>query len=72
MKSLVYRLQSEEFPRVRIGTGFCDNKSDLINYVINKVTNEEYNNLLEGINKATDAICGIIKNGIDVTMNKFN
>ncbi len=72
MKSVVYRLQTEEFPRVRIGTGFCENKEELINYVIKKVSNEEYKELCKGVNLATDAVIDIIKNGIDVAMNKFN
>ena len=72
MKSLVNRIQSEDFARVRIGTGYCQNKEDLINYVIKKVSNEEYIKLLNGINIATDALCEIMKNGIDIAMNKYN
>ena len=72
MKSVVHMLKSEEFPRVRIGTGFCDDKENLIEYVISKVRNEEYLKLLKGINLATDAIIEILKNGIDEAMNKFN
>ena len=72
MKSIVNRFQSEEFPRVRIGTGFCDNKEDLVNYVLSRVQNEEYLKLLDGINFATNAVGEILKNGIDKAMNKFN
>ena len=72
IKSIVKRLESEEFPRVRVGTGECKDREDLINYVISKMTNEEYIELLQGINLATEAIIEIIRNGIDVAMNKFN
>lgn len=72
MKSLVHCLQTEEFPRIRIGTGFCENKEKLIDYVITKISNDEYTKLTQGINKATDAIIEIMKNGIDEAMNKFN
>ena len=72
MKSVVYRLQTEEFPRVRIGTGFCEDKEKLIDYVIKKVSNEEYIDLLAGINLATEAVIEIIESGIDNAMNKFN
>lgn len=72
MKSIVYRLQSQEFPRVRIGTGFCDNKNKLIEYVITKVSNEEYINMLVGINTATEAVSEMMKSGIDNAMNRFN
>ena len=72
MKSVVYRLQTEEFPRIRIGTGFCEDKSNLIEYVLAKVPNEEYVNLLKGINLAAEAFAEMLKNGIDEAMNKFN
>ena len=72
MKSLVYRLQSEEFPRIRVGTGFCENKNDMINYVISKVSNDEYIKLMDGINVATKSVTDIMKYGIDVAMNKNN
>lgn len=72
MKSVIQRLQTEEFPRIRIGTGFCEDKSNLIEYVISKVSNEDYISLLKGINLATEALPEILKNGIDEAMNKFN
>lgn len=72
MKSVVNRLGTEEFPRIRIGTGFCEEKQNLISYVISKVTNEEYIRLLEGINLAVEALPKILKNGIDKAMNKYN
>ena len=72
MKSVVYRLNSEEFPRVRVGIGMPEHKNDLINYVIGNVTDEEYEKLKEGINEAAKAVAAIIKDGIDTAMNKFN
>ena len=72
MKSVINRLQTEEFPRIRIGTGFCEDKSNLIEYVISKVSNEEYINLLKGIDLAKEALITILRDGIDEAMNKFN
>ena len=72
MKSVVHMLKTEEFPRVRIGIGFCEDKENLIEYVISKVRNEEYLKLLKGVNIATDAVIEIMKNSIDEAMNKFN
>ena len=72
MKSIVNRLQTEEFPRIRIGTGICEDKENLINYVIKKVSNEEYLNLISGIDLATKAIGDLLKDGIDNTMNRYN
>ena len=72
MKSVVDRLGTEEFSRIRIGTGFCEDKNNLIGYVISKVSNEEYLKLREGVNKAVEALQELLKNGIDEAMNKYN
>lgn len=72
MKSMVLRLSSESFPRVRVGIGMPEFKHDLINYVIGNVKDEEYEVLKGGINKAAEATVSIIKDGIDNAMNKFN
>lgn len=72
MKSVVGRLASEEFLRVRVGIGTPQNNSDLINYVIGHVSEDEYNKLQNGIEKAENAIVEILKNGADIAMNKFN
>lgn len=72
MKSVVYRLNSEEFPRVRVGIGMPEFKNDLINYVIGNISDEEYEELNKGIKEAANAVASIIKDGIDIAMNKFN
>ena len=72
MKSIVKELNSEEFPRIRVGIGKPKNEFDKIDYVIGRIPNEEYINLQEGIDIAKDATIFWIKNGIDNTMNKYN
>lgn len=72
MKSVVTNLKSEDFPRIRLGIGSPENKDDLINYVIGQIPKKEKEILSEGITKAKDAILEILKNGIDIAMNKFN
>ena len=72
MKSVVFRLQSEDFPRVRVGIGTPEYKNDLINYVIGNISDEEYETLKTGIKKASEAVSSIIKDGMDNAMNKYN
>lgn len=72
MKSVVQNLQTTEFPHVRIGTGKPLIKSDLINYVIGKVSKEEYLSLSKGINTGVEAVEKILKDGIDNSMNYIN
>jgi len=72
MKSVIQHLQTEDFIRVRVGIGKPEHKGDLINYVINPIRTEEREMLQEGIDKAAEAVLSILKDGIDIAMNKFN
>ncbi len=72
MKSVVARLNSEDFPRVRVGIGMPEFKHDLINYVIGNINDEDYEVLQQGIQKASEAVSSIIKDGIGNAMNKYN
>ena len=72
MKSVINSLGSQEFSRIRVGIGTPEHKNDMINYVIGKVPKEELEQLDEGTSTAKEAVTEIIKNGIDIAMNKFN
>ena len=72
MKSVVSCLNSEGFMRVRVGIGMPEFKHDLINYVIGHIPEEEFDNLQKGVELAEQAVEDIIKNGVDIAMNKFN
>ena len=72
MKSVISKLQSEEFTRIRIGIGKPERKDDMINYVLGHVTEEEKKQLNEGVEKAKLATIEFIENGVDFAMNKFN
>lgn len=72
MKSVVQNLNTEEFPRVRVGIGSPKIKEDIINYVIGQIPKREREVLDESIKKASKSIIEILESGIDVAMNKFN
>ncbi len=72
MKSVVHELNSQNFKRVRVGIGAPEEKEDLIEYVIGEIPEKDKQMLEEGTNLAKEAIVEIIKNGIDIAMNKFN
>ena len=72
MKSVVENLQTTEFVHIRIGTGMPEFKELLISHVLEKLSDEEYKKLSPAIEKASDAVEEILKNGIDSAMNKFN
>ena len=72
MKSVVSCLASEDFTRIRVGIGCPKFKGDLINYVIGHIPDEELIVLNKGVELAAKAVDEIIKNGVDIAMNKFN
>lgn len=72
MKSVIKELGITEFARIRVGIGKPIYKNDMINYVIGKVPKEEQEILAKGVEKATEALEEILKNNIDIAMNKFN
>ncbi len=72
MKSVVSNLETTEFPHIRIGIGMPEFKEILISYVINKLTEEEYEKLMPAIEKAASAVEIIIRDGIDNAMNQLN
>ena len=72
VKSITSILQTEEFARIRIGIGKPEHQNDMINYVIGHISDEEIKKLEPGIEMAKNAVVEILKNGIDIAMNKYN
>ncbi len=73
LKSIIYLLKSDEFPRIKIGVGSPENKDyDLADYVLGRFTKDEIPVLEESIKNAAKAAEAIIKRGIDFAMNRFS
>lgn len=72
MKSVIEKLGTTEFARIRVGIGRPQFKNDMINYVLQKLTEEEQQELAVGTKKATEAVEETLKNGIEIAMSKFN
>ena len=72
MKSVIQNVGTKDFTRIRIGIGQPKIKSDLINYVLGFIPEEEKEILDKSTTKGKDAIVEIIKNGVDIAMNKYN
>ena len=71
MKSVVYQLQSDRFPRIRIGIG-NQKKGDLVDFVIGGFSKEEVPVLEETVTKAVGAIECMLESDVDIAMNRFN
>ena len=73
LKSIIQRLKTEEFARIRIGIGSAANENmDMVDFVIGRFTKDEIPVLEKAIIKTSDAVIDIIENGIDYAMNKHN
>ena len=71
MKSVIYQLQNDEFPRIRIGIG-TPPAEDWKDYVTGQVTDKEAPVLAEAVKEAAAALECIITDGIDIAMNRLN
>ena len=72
MKSVITEIDTQNFPRIRIGIGKPENKGQLIEYVIGKMPQTDKDILEKATILGKEAILEIIKNGVDIAMNKFN
>lgn len=72
MESIIATLGTQEFPRLRVGMGPRPPGNLLTDYVLSPIEKEELKELPNIIEKAKDAICTIIKEGIEIAMNRFN
>ena len=69
IKSIIARLGSENFPRIKIGVGSKPHPDyDLKDYVLGTFSKQEQNILKETMEKACDAICLITDGNIDKAM----
>lgn len=73
VKSIIYQLNTDVFPRIKIGVGSPENNDyDLADYVLGKFTKEETETLIKTVIKAADAVETIIKYGTEKAMAEFN
>ena len=72
LRSLVERLGSTEFPRLRLGVGRGDARRDLADHVLSKFERDERDALDEFIARAADAAEMFAVDGIAKVMNVYN
>lgn len=72
MKSIIERLGTEDFPRLRIGIGRPPGRMEATDYVLKDFTKDEQLLLPEILDSSIDAILTFINSGIDNAMNQFN
>lgn len=72
LKSIIYHIQNDEFPRVKIGIGKKYENQDLADFVLSRFSKDERIDIETSILTAAEAVENIICEGIDSSMNKYN
>ena len=72
MRSIVKCLGSTDFPRVRVGVSKPRPGQDLADFVLSRFRKEETIDLANGLEKAYRAVDCIIRENIEMSMNKYN
>ena len=72
VKSIIERLGTQEFPRLRLGVGRGDGRRDLADHVLAKFEPDEQPELESFIAKAADAAEMFAVEGIEKVMNEYN
>jgi PTH1 family peptidyl-tRNA hydrolase len=72
LKSIIYHIMDDNFPRVKIGIGKKYPDQDLADFVLSRFSKEEAVYIENSIINAAEAVELMIKDGIENAMNKYN
>ena len=72
LRSIIERLGSQEFARVRLGVKPEHPLSDLSDFVLSPVRKRDREQLLETLERAADAVVLILSEGVERAMARFN
>lgn len=70
MKSIIYLLGNNCFPRVRIGIGAP--RSNMVSHVIGRFSEDEKKIINDVLIVASDAVSAIVEKGVQAAMNLYN
>jgi len=72
IKSIIYHLSSDNFPRIKVGVGTPTQGYDLIDWVLGKIPENEREDLYSCIEKVYEALPLMVKGDIDLAMGTYN
>jgi len=75
LESIIYHLQTEDFPRLRCGIGsesMPKNKQELANFVLSPFTKSEKEIVKKQVLKARDAVICAYEKGLETAIQQFN
>lgn len=72
MKSIIYNLEFDDFPRIKVAVGKKPSYMDLANFVLSGFSKQEVKIIEDEVKLTSDAIEMILEEGIEKTMSMFN
>ena len=72
MKSILYHVQDEKFPRVRIGIGRPLPNTTVVKHVLSNFSADDASRVKEAIEYLLPAVECIVTDGVDIAMNRYN
>lgn len=73
IKSIIYHLQSDQFPRIKLGVGEKPHPDyNLADWVLSAFTKDEYKDFVQTAERAVDALELMLDGNIDKAMSNFN
>jgi PTH1 family peptidyl-tRNA hydrolase len=72
MRNIIYLLKKDSFPRVRVGVGKPHPNQNLADYVLERFPKSEQELLVPVVKDAVSAIETMIKDDVDLAMNRYN
>ncbi|HJN86835.1 MAG: aminoacyl-tRNA hydrolase [Dehalococcoidia bacterium] len=72
VQSIIESLQTQDFPRIRLGIGAPPLEQDAVGYVLGRFSGEEETILAGALDSVVAAVDCILEEGIDGAMNRFN
>jgi len=72
MESIIYQLQSDQFPRIRLGIGTDENMRPAEEYVLKPFRSDDEFEAEAMVKHGADALANLLVRGLNHTMNHFN
>ena len=72
LASIIEYLNTEQFPRLRIGIGSDFSEEEVTDFVLSSFNVEESEQIKEAVDISSQAVLSFIQNGVTHTMNEYN
>lgn len=72
VQSLIDAWRTNQFVRVRIGVGKPGGDADLVDHVLEKFDRHEREKLSAVVERAADAVVGVMRDGVEAAMTTYN